>query len=243
VTIEVFRNFKEFTVFKSRNVQVEPLNDDFDQLFSSSSSSSLVKVPSASKKKFHRRFIFLQSISLSYKGKESEARESPRLIQESERTTTTSLNDSSTQEESSKAKGNFRETREETADEEISRMDRIIKQDLQEMLNVAVAAGIAAAAAVISSQALTFSSGTILGQFTSADRSLERWNSDDIDFFDSNFEGKSAFIEEAIAHAEKDIYYRDVHVFVKRVKEMIIVLNLEIVRKNLSSCLLEIALV
>ncbi len=234
---EVFRNSKEFTVFKPRNVQAEPLDDDSDQLSPPPPSPPLAKVPPAPKKKFHRRSISLQSIPLSYKGKEPEARESPRLIQEPERTTTTPPNDPPTQEESSKAKGNSRETREETADEEIPRMDRITKQDLQEMLNVAVAAGIAAAAAAIPPQAPTPSSGTIPEQSTPADRPLGRWNPDDIDFFDPNFEGKSASTEEAVAHAGKDTYYRDVHVFVKRVKEMAIVLGPEIVRKNLPSCL------
>jgi hypothetical protein len=73
VIIENFRNSKKFTVFKSRNIQVESLNDDSDQLFSSSSFSS-----QASKKKFHKRSVSLQNISLSYKDKESEFRKNSR---------------------------------------------------------------------------------------------------------------------------------------------------------------------
>jgi hypothetical protein len=53
-------------------------------------------------------------------------------------------------------------------------MNQIIKQDLQKMLNVAIAANIAAATAIISSQVSTLSSETIAEQFTSADRSSER---------------------------------------------------------------------
>ncbi len=118
--IENFRNSKKFTVFKTRNIQAKLLNDDFDQLFSSSSSSSLIKMSSVSKKKFHRRSISLQSISLFYKEKKLKLKESSRIIQKSKRTTTTSLNDSSISASLSKI-------REETVDEEISRMNRIIK--------------------------------------------------------------------------------------------------------------------
>jgi hypothetical protein len=160
MTIEDFRNSKKFTVFKSRNIQVESLNDDSDQLFSSSSSSSQV-----SKKKFHKRSISLQSISLSYKEKEAETRESRRIIQESKRTTTTSLNDSSVSASSSRV-------REETVDEEISRMNRIIKQNLQKMFNVIVIVDIAVVATIISQFFVSFE--TVSEQFTSADRSSER---------------------------------------------------------------------
>jgi arsenate reductase-like glutaredoxin family protein len=145
------------------------LNDDSDQLFSSSSFSS-----QTSKKKFHKRSVSLQSISLSYRKKESKHKKISRIIQTSKRTTTTSLNDSSTtQEKLFKAKKKFRKTREKTTDEKILKMNRIIKQDLQKMLNVAIAANIATATAIISSQVST-SSETVLEQFTSADRSLER---------------------------------------------------------------------
>jgi hypothetical protein len=75
---------------------------------------------SVSKKKFHRRSISLQSISLFYKEKKLKLKESSRIIQKSKRTTTTSLNDSSISASLSKI-------REETVDEEISRMNRIIK--------------------------------------------------------------------------------------------------------------------
>jgi hypothetical protein len=120
---------------------------------------------SISKKKFHKRSIFLQSILLSYKEKESETRKNSRLIQKSERTTTTSLNDSSVSANSSKV-------REETVDEEISRMNQIIKQNLQKMLNVIVIADIVVVAAVISQSFV--SSETVSEQFTSANRSSKR---------------------------------------------------------------------
>jgi flagellin-specific chaperone FliS len=50
----------------------------------------------------------------------------------------------------SRTKEKFREIREETTNEKISRMNRIINTNLQEMLNVTMTADIAAVAAKIS---------------------------------------------------------------------------------------------
>ena len=63
------------------------------------------------------------------------------------------------------------------------------------------------------------------------------WNSDDIEFFDSNYEKKSAAIEKILTHSNKNIYYKNVHVFVKKVKKMIIVFDVEQTRRNLFFCL------
>lgn len=70
----------------------------------------------------------------------------------------------------------------------------------------------------------------------------EKWNSKDVGFFDPNFEGKSASTDAPLKHSGKDTYYRDVYVFVERMKEMAVVLKANIVRRNLSSCLRGIAL-
>jgi hypothetical protein len=104
----------------------------------------------------------LQSISLSYEQKKLEIleelfttiQESSQMIyseitRQSQRTTT-SLNDSSKTATFFKTKRKIKKIREETADEKISRMNRIIKTNLQKMFNVIVAASIAAAAAAIS---------------------------------------------------------------------------------------------
>jgi hypothetical protein len=42
-----------------------------------------------------------------------------------------------------------------------------------------------------------------------------------------------------VMHAEKNIYYKDVHVFIERIKKMIIVLDFEMIKKNLFSCFRE----
>ena len=70
-----------------------------------------------------------------------------------------------------------------------------------------------------------------------------RWNSGDIGFFDPNYEGKSSATGQAVKHSGKDTYYRDVHVFIEKVKEMTIVLGPEQVRRNLATCLRGTALI
>jgi hypothetical protein len=72
-----------------------------------------------------------------------------KITRQSQRTIT-SFNDSSKTATFFKTKEKIREIREETADEKISRMNRIIKTNLQKMFNVIVVANIAAAAAAIS---------------------------------------------------------------------------------------------
>ena len=64
-----------------------------------------------------------------------------------------------------------------------------------------------------------------------------RWNSENIEFFDFNFESKSVITDKLLKHSKKDIYYKNVHVFTERIKKMIIVLNADVVKRNLSSCL------
>ncbi len=201
-----------------------------------SSFFSLIHVSLISKKKFHKRSISLQSISFSYKEKKLELRKSSRIIQKLKKTIKTSFNDSS-------ISANLSRIRKETIDEKILRMNWLIKANLQDMLNMIVIAGIAAVATIISQVAFA-SSETVSKQFMSAkSRSFRRWNSSDIDFFDSHLEKKSFFIEKAIFHVKKNIYYRNVHVFGKKIKEMIIVLDFEIIRKNLLSCLRDIVLI
>ena len=65
---------------------------------------------------------------------------------------------------------------------------------------------------------------------------LNRWNSKNIGFFDLNYEKKSVTTKNVLKHFEKNTYYKNVHVFVERVKEMAIVLNANVIRRNLSSC-------
>ncbi len=166
ISTEKYRTLREFFVFKSRLDSTESrLNDEFDQLSSSSHSLSLfdalLKISSTSRKKFHRRSISLQSISLNYAIIFENQRTVKYLqsIQHSQRIITlsdeSSVSTKQSAAKSSQAKEKIRETREETADEKISRMNRIIKTNLQKMLNVTVIANIAVAVATISQAALS----------------------------------------------------------------------------------------
>jgi hypothetical protein len=56
------------------------------------------------------------------------------------------------------------------------------------------------------------------------------------------YESKFVLTEEFIEHAEKNIYFRDVHLFLKRVKNVAKVKNAAQIRENLFTCLRELAL-
>ena len=50
-----------------------------------------------------------------------------------------------------------------------------------------------------------------------------RWNTIKIEFFDSHYDDKIAIIVSIIEHARKNIYFRDVHVFIERIKNMFVI--------------------
>ena len=72
-------------------------------------------------------------------------------------------------------------------------------------------------------------------------QSDNRWNAAEIEFFDSLYDEKSAAIENVIEHSEKDIYFRNVHVFIERVKDMTQIKDDILIRNNLYSRLRNIA--
>ncbi len=56
------------------------------------------------------------------------------------------------------------------------------------------------------------------------------------------YDNKFTFTKEFIKHVDKDIYFRNVHLFLKRVKDMIRVKNVNQVRKNLFICLRDLTM-
>ena len=52
-------------------------------------------------------------------------------------------------------------------------------------------------------------------------------------FFDSFYNNKSSNIEVEIEHAEKKIYFRDITIFINRIKNIAKVKNIELLRNNL----------
>ena len=51
-------------------------------------------------------------------------------------------------------------------------------------------------------------------------------------FFDFMYDNKSIHIDNFIEHVEKEIYFRDMHMFNDRVKNLITIKNNEILRDN-----------
>ena len=49
---------------------------------------------------------------------------------------------------------------------------------------------------------------------------IDRFNSDNIDFFDSFYESKSINTISIIEYSSKSIFFRDIHIFVNRVKNI-----------------------
>ena len=72
---------------------------------------------------------------------------------------------------------------------------------------------------------------------------INRWNVDEVDFFDLMYDGKSAVTDELIEHTDKNTYFRDVSYFIDRIKNMTEVKKIEVVRQNLYICFRDIALV
>ena len=74
------------------------------------------------------------------------------------------------------------------------------------------------------------------------DFETNRWNSNEIEFFDSMYDDKFSIIDNSIEHANKNTYFRDVHLFTERIKNMIIVKKAKLTRQNLYICLRDLVL-
>ena len=66
------------------------------------------------------------------------------------------------------------------------------------------------------------------------DNDNNKWNSIDFDFFDFHYDDKFIVSEASvIVHIDKNIYFRDVHLFIVRVKKLTITKDEQLVRNNL----------
>jgi hypothetical protein len=68
---------------------------------------------------------------------------------------------------------------------------------------------------------------------------LEKWNAVNLKFFDLIFDEKILTTIEFIQHVEKNTYFRNVHLFIDKVKNFAIAKEVEIIRNNLYTCLRE----
>ena len=69
-----------------------------------------------------------------------------------------------------------------------------------------------------------------------------KWNSADIGFFDPHFNDKTIATTFAMKHSEKDIYFRNIHLFLKRCSNIATIKGEQLVRDNLFICLRELTL-
>ena len=65
----------------------------------------------------------------------------------------------------------------------------------------------------------------------------ERFNSDDVGYFDPFYESKSVDTGAAIEHTGKSTFFRDIHVFIDRIKDVARAKGEELLRQNLQICL------
>ena len=69
-----------------------------------------------------------------------------------------------------------------------------------------------------------------------------KWNSADIGFFDSHFNDKTIATTSAMKHSEKNIYFRDIHLFFERCSNIAAIKDDQLIRDNLFICLRELTL-
>ena len=65
----------------------------------------------------------------------------------------------------------------------------------------------------------------------------ERFNSDNVGYFDPFYESKLLDTAPAIEHTGKSTFFRDIHVFIDRVKDVARAKGDELLRQNLQICL------
>jgi hypothetical protein len=76
----------------------------------------------------------------------------------------------------------------------------------------------------------------------SAKSRFDRWIAADLEFFDPAYDEKFTFTDDSMQHAEKNTYFKNVHLFIDRVKDIVVIKKVETVRNNLYTCLRDIAM-
>jgi hypothetical protein len=112
-------------------------------------------------------------------------------------------------------------------------MSKIIQQSITTTVNVTTTSRLEILFAFDHSQMIL--------RTTSKSR-IDWWRTSDIKFFDFMYDNKFTFTKEFIEYVEKDIYFRNVHFFLKRVKDVTKIKDVAQIRRNLFTCLPELAL-
>ena len=66
-----------------------------------------------------------------------------------------------------------------------------------------------------------------------------RFLSKKLDFFDSVYESKTTFMKKSMKNISEEIIYHNVHVFVNKIKNFVVIFEFELIRINLYRCLRE----
>ncbi|KAG7004444.1 hypothetical protein G7Y79_00025g057300 [Physcia stellaris] len=69
-----------------------------------------------------------------------------------------------------------------------------------------------------------------------------KWNAQETEFFDPWYEEKNVIIGNPIEHSGKNTYFRNVHFYIEKIKNMILLKDVDIIRANLYSCMRDHAL-
>ncbi len=81
-------------------------------------------------------------------------------------------------------------------------------------------------------------SSTFTASFTFESR-LDRWNVVNLDFFNSIYDEKIIATTKFVQHANKNTYFRDVHLFIERAKYIVLVKKTKMIENNLYICFRE----
>ncbi len=113
-------------------------------------------------------------------------------------------------------------------------MSRIIQQNVAATVNVIVAT-------TRSNSSLSAEFSQMISRTTLKSRE-KRWITANIEFFNFMYDNKSVLTEEFMKHAEENIYFKNVYLFLKRMKNVAKMKNAAYIRKNLFTCLRDFTL-
>jgi hypothetical protein len=88
----------------------------------------------------------------------------------------------------------------------------------------------------------TFASSTTFIVAQAFDQKSNRWVAANLRFFDSTYDEKILTTVESIQHADKDIFFRNIHLFIDRVRNFAVIKDYDAVKNNLYTCLREMTM-
>ncbi len=62
-------------------------------------------------------------------------------------------------------------------------------------------------------------------------------------FFDSAYDDKVLTTADSMQHIDKNTYFKNVHLFIDRIKDIVVIKDVDTMRNNLYSCLRDIVMI